>query len=85
MDPRKLFKSGLVASAVLALCCVTPVLLIGATALGLSAWAGWLDWVLIPALLLSVGFTAYAWRRCRQDEACRMDARPGDVGQGGRP
>lgn len=62
------------ASVVLALCCVTPVLFILLTAVGLSALAGWLDYVLIPALVVSIALTFVAWRRCREDEACAVDA-----------
>ena len=36
-------------------------------ALGLSAWLGWLDYVLLPALAFFVALTVYAvWRRQRR-------------------
>jgi len=35
-------------------------------AVGLSAWLGWLDYVLLPALAFFVALTVYAvWRRQR--------------------
>ncbi|WP_425471394.1 mercury resistance system transport protein MerF [Thalassobius vesicularis] len=41
------------------------VVLLGAV--GLSAWLGWLDYVLLPALAFFIGLTAYAvWRRQRR-------------------
>ncbi|MCB1733349.1 MAG: mercury resistance system transport protein MerF, partial [Halieaceae bacterium] len=41
------------------------VVLLGA--LGLSAWLGWLDYVLLPALAFFVALTVYAvWRRQRR-------------------
>jgi mercuric ion transport protein len=40
------------------------VLLLGA--LGLSAWLAWLDYVLLPALVLFLGLTAYALVRRRR-------------------
>ncbi|MCE8008285.1 MAG: hypothetical protein B7X55_01295 [Rhodobacterales bacterium 34-62-10] len=50
-----------------ALCCFTPVLVVLLGAVGLSAWLGWLDYVLLPALAFFIGLTAYAvWRRQRR-------------------
>ena len=41
------------------------VVLLGAV--GLSAWLGWLDYVLLPALAFFVALTVYAaWRRQRR-------------------
>ncbi|MCA9506703.1 MAG: mercury resistance system transport protein MerF, partial [Myxococcales bacterium] len=41
------------------------VVLLGAV--GLSAWLGWLDYVLLPALAFLIGLTIYAvWRRQRR-------------------
>ncbi len=77
MTSRQWFRTGAVSSVLLALCCVTPILFIAITAVGLSAVAGWLDFVLIPALVVSVGLTWWAWRRCRNDDACAVDARHG--------
>lgn len=75
MNSPQWFRTGVVSSVLLALCCVTPVLFIAITAVGLSALAGWLDFVLIPALVVSMGLTYWAWRRCRKDDACASDAR----------
>jgi mercuric ion transport protein len=70
MNNRSLFRTGVVGSVVLAICCVTPVLFLAFVAVGLSAWTGWLDIVLIPALVLCLALTFWAWRRCRRNEAC---------------
>ena len=44
----------------------TPILVLLLGAVGLSALVGWLDVVLLPALALFLGITAYAlWRRHR--------------------
>jgi mercuric ion transport protein len=75
MTNRQWFRTGVVSSVLLALCCVTPILFIAITAVGLSA--GWLDFVLIPALVVSMVLTYWAWRRCREDDACAVDARHG--------
>ncbi len=55
----KRMKTGVIGTAVAALCCFTPVLVIGLGALGLSAWVGWLDYVLFPVMFASMGFIAH--------------------------
>jgi len=63
MNNRTLLKTGIAGTVIAALCCFTPVLAILLGVVGLSAWLGWLDYVLIPALLVFVGITIYALRR----------------------
>lgn len=64
MKNSNLLKTGVVGSVVVALCCFTPVLVVLLGVVGLSAMVGWLDYVLIPALIFFVGLTIYAlWRR----------------------
>jgi len=59
-------RTGIIGSVVAALCCFTSVLVILLGAVGLSALVGWLDDVLLPALAVFLGITAYAlWRRQR--------------------
>lgn len=70
MDNRTLLKTGIAGSVIAARCCATPVLVIALGVVGLSAWAGWLDYVLIPALVIFVGITIYAWRRRQSEAAC---------------
>jgi mercuric ion transport protein len=70
MDNRTLLKTGIAGSVIAAVCCASPVLVILLGVLGLSAWVGWLDYVLIPALVIFVGITIYAWRRRRAEAAC---------------
>lgn len=52
----------MVGTVIAALCCFTPLLVVGITVAGLSAIVGWLDFVLYPALLF-IGLTVYAVRR----------------------
>ncbi len=77
MDNRTLLRTGIAGSVVAALCCATPILVILFGVLGLSAWVGRLDYVLIPALRVFVGITIYALR-CRRDEAacCAVPGHP---------
>lgn len=70
MNNRTLLKTGITGSVIAAICCATPVLVIALGVVGLSAWVGWLDYVLIPALVIFVGITIYAWRRRRAEAAC---------------
>ena len=57
-------KVGVVGTVVAALCCFTPILVVVLGAVGLSAAVGWLDAVLVPALLVFLGVTLYAlWKR----------------------
>lgn len=50
-------------SVIVAICCFTPVLVVLFGALGLSWAVGYLDYVLLPALAVLLGLTAWAgWR-----------------------
>lgn len=60
MNDRKLFATGCTGTILAAICCFTPALVILLGATGLSAWLGWLDYVLLPSLALFLGITAYA-------------------------
>lgn len=70
---RKLIATGIVGTVIAALCCFTPLLVVLLGAVGLSAWLGWLDYVLLPALAFFVVLTVYAvWRR-QQRQTTRTD------------
>ncbi len=60
MNDKTLLRVGVVGAVVAALCCFTPALVVLLGTVGLSAWVGWLDYVLLPALLIFVGITGYA-------------------------
>ncbi|MCH9018945.1 MAG: mercury resistance system transport protein MerF [Proteobacteria bacterium] len=63
----KLLGTGITGSVVMAICCVTPVLVVLVTAVGLSAIVGYLDYVLFPALAFFLGLTGYAlYRRSKR-------------------
>lgn len=57
---KKQMKTGIIGTVVAALCCFTPVLVVLFGAIGLSAWLGWIDYVLFPALFASLGLVAHA-------------------------
>lgn len=79
MKDRTILKAGIIGSAIVAICCFTPVLVIGLGAVGLSAWLGWTDYVLFPALALFLDITAYGlWRRQRAAACCATETRTND-------
>lgn len=63
MNDRTLLSAGLIGTVIAALCCFTPVLVVLAGVVGLSAVVGYLDYVLLPALVFFIGLTVYAMRR----------------------
>ncbi len=62
---KKLFCTGAGGTIVTALCCFTPLLVVLFGAVGVSAWLGWIDYVLFPALGFFVLLTIYAVYRWR--------------------
>ncbi len=69
---KKLFRTGAIGSIVVALCCFTPLLVVLFGLVGLSAWLGWIDYVLFPALGFFLLLTAYALyrRKYHPDSVC---------------
>lgn len=66
MTDNSLLRTGMIGTAVAALCCFTPILVVLVGAVGLSAIVGWLDYVLFPALAGFAALTLYAlWRKQR--------------------
>lgn len=66
MTNRKLFCTSCAGTIIVALCCFTPILVVGLGMMGLSAWLGWLDYVLFPALaffIVLTGFGYWRWKK----------------------
>ncbi len=67
LDDKKLLKTGLIGSGVMAVCCFTPMLVVTMSALGLSGLVGWwLDLILFPAMALFMVMAGYGFYRLRQ-------------------
>jgi mercuric ion transport protein len=82
MKDRTITRAGIVGAVVAAICCFTPILVIGLGAVGLSAWLGWLDYVLLPTLFLALGLIAYGlWRQRRAAECCAPAAQSKNEGR----
>jgi len=54
-------KVGIVGAVIAALCCFTPILVVLLGAVGLSSIVGYLDYVLLPSLVIFLGITVYAF------------------------
>ena len=64
MRNATILRIGIIGTIVAAICCFTPALVLLLGALGLSAWLGWLDAVLLPALAIFLAITVYGlWKR----------------------
>lgn len=68
-----ILRTGVIGSITNAICCYTPILVYGLGSVGLSAWLGWLDYVLLPTLALFMSLTAYGLWRSNDAETCCVD------------
>ena len=66
MNDKTILKTGIIGTVIAAICCFTPFLVVVLGAVGLSAWLGWLDYVLFPALGVFVLIMAYGFYRVRR-------------------
>lgn len=73
MKKSTLLKTGVIGTAIAAICCFTPVLVLLFGAVGLAAWVGHMDAVLMPALIFFVGLTLYAYSRKDKDACCEIE------------
>jgi mercuric ion transport protein len=81
MKTSTLLKTGTIGAVVSALCCFTPLLVLVFGAAGLAAWVGYLDYVLMPALLFFVGMIVYAVNRRSKESCADKAACPASKGQ----
>ena len=67
-NPKTLLRVSVIGTVLVALCCFTPILVVLLGTLGLAALTGYLDYVLLPALVFFIGLTCYAvWRKKKHD------------------
>ncbi len=66
MDGNKCFKAGIWGSIIAAICCFTPVLVVGLGLIGLAAFTQYLDYVLFPMLGLFAILAFYGWSKSRK-------------------
>lgn len=60
MTQNRLLATGMIGFAVSMLGCITPALVAVLAALGVSGSMAWPDYILLPAMVLFAGVTAYA-------------------------
>ena len=60
MKNKSVLTVGVIGTFMAAICCFTPALVVLMGAIGLTTWLAWLDYVLIPTLILFVGITVAA-------------------------
>jgi mercuric ion transport protein len=63
---KKTFYAAVAGTVLVALCCFTPILVISLAAVGMSAFTPYLDYVLLPALVLMIvlAFVSYLrWKK----------------------
>ena len=77
-NPKTLMRVGVIGTVLVALCCFTPILIILLGVVGLSALAGYLDYVLMSALVAFIGLTIYAVRRKHNAYASCAPTRTGE-------
>jgi mercuric ion transport protein len=65
MSNNTLLTTGIVGSVIAALCCATPVPALLFGALGLGAWIGGIDYVVLASLALFLALIIYALIRSR--------------------
>lgn len=69
MDARRadrLFRIGAIGTGVMAVCCFTPLLVWVLPVIGLAAVLGWIDYVLLPLLVLFMLIGALGWDLSRR-------------------
>jgi mercuric ion transport protein len=68
---KKTFYAAVAGTVLVALCCFTPILVITLAAVGMSAFTPYLDYVLLPALVLMIAlaFVSYIrWKKSFKNE-----------------
>lgn len=65
---NRLITTGITGTIIALICCVTPILVILVSAIGLTAVIGYLDYVLFPAMAIFLGLIVYGWRTKRRLE-----------------
>ncbi len=81
MNHRALIGAGTTGATVAAICCATPALTVVLPVIGLSAWLGAADYVLIPLLVGSLALVGLGLHRRRTAAmaCCQTEISKGDL------
>ena len=66
LPSKKTFYAAVAGTVLVALCCFTPILVITLATVGLSAFTPYLDYVLLPALVLMIALTFVSYLRWKK-------------------
>jgi len=66
MKPKVAFWASVSGTVIVALCCFTPVLVVTLSAIGLGVVIGYLDYILLPALVVMLIITFVSYRRYKR-------------------
>jgi mercuric ion transport protein len=61
MDPNKYMNTGIWGAIITAICCFTPILVVGLGLIGLAAITKYLDYTLFPLLGFFLILALYGW------------------------
>jgi len=61
MKSSTLLKTSIIGTLIAVLCCFTPLLVVLFGAVGLAAWIGHLDAILLPSLFFFIALMVYAF------------------------
>lgn len=76
LTPRGRLIAAVTGTIAVAICCFTPILAVTVAALGIGAMTRYLDYVLIPALVVLVIVTWRAYREYAGSHSARRPDRP---------
>jgi mercuric ion transport protein len=66
VSSNKLIWTGVAGSAIAAICCFTPALVVALGGIGLSAWLAWADKLVLPAAVAFIAIGALGLYHLRQ-------------------
>jgi mercuric ion transport protein len=70
---KRTFYAAVAGTVLVALCCFTPILVITLAAVGMSAFTPYLDYILLPALVMMIVLVFVSYGRWKR--ACRSGAK----------
>lgn len=71
---NNLVRYGSIGAFIAALCCFTPLLVVGLAALGLAGLTAYFDFVLLPVLFVSLGILALGVQQVQKHQAATCES-----------
>ena len=70
---KRTFYAAVAGTVLVALCCFTPILVITLAAVGLSAFTPYLDYILLPALVMLIVLALVSYGRWKSTGVLKVD------------